>query len=71
MKIYKIGCGSIILGIIMFFIAIYIFFYRGAIFPGMTTIGELSITLWLPTIIFGIVLIIINSIISNKDKDKN
>lgn len=66
MKVFKAGCGLIILGIAMFIVGISLFAYRGAPFPGMITIGELSFVLWLPMLALGIILIIINSIVTKK-----
>lgn len=59
MKIIKLGCGLVILGILLFFISIYLFSYTGERFYGMITLGELSLVLWFPMIIFGIVVIAI------------
>ncbi|MGL4631169.1 MAG: hypothetical protein ACRCVT_08190 [Leadbetterella sp.] len=54
----KMGVGLSILGIAMFLVAAHLFTYQGEeLDPIFIDIGEISISLWLPTIIVGILLI--------------
>jgi hypothetical protein len=56
MKLFKTGCGVVILGVIMFLVGASLFSYRGRPFPGMMAIGEISFTFWLPVIALGAIL---------------
>jgi hypothetical protein len=53
----KNGIGLILLGVIMFFVAIDQFTYRGNEPFVNVDLAEICFVLWLPTIIYGIVLI--------------
>lgn len=64
MTIYrKIGLGIISLGVIMFFIGASMFTYSGNINPIVSKIGEYSFIFWLPTIILGTIIIILEAIV--------
>ena len=53
----KIGIALILLGILMFFLGVSVFAYRGAINPIFSKIGMYSFILWLPTIILGAIIV--------------
>ncbi len=53
----NIGTGLIILAVSMFIIGVSLFSYQGPkLSPILSDIGMISIVLWLPTLIAGIVL---------------
>ena len=60
MKIKKIKRAVIILiiGILMHFMAVSIFTYQGNINSIISSIGMLSVVLWIPVVIVGLVLLI-------------
>lgn len=66
MKIFKLGCGFMIFGILLFIVSISIFTYNKKPFFGMQTIGELALIFWIPTIFFGLLLMLID--LAKKDK---
>ena len=58
MSVYRIvGFVILILGVLMFVFGASMFTYLGDINPIISEIGMYSFLLWMPTIIFGIILI--------------
>lgn len=55
----KLGIGISILAAFMFIIGASVFTYRGNINPVVSKIGMFSFMLWLPTIIVGIILVVV------------
>lgn len=55
----KFGIGMVIMGGLMFFLAASVFTYRGNINPIVSNTGMYSFVLWLPTIIMGLILVLI------------
>jgi len=61
MTIYrKTGLVIIILGIVMFFFAVYMFSLTGKVNPIISKIGMYSFIFWLQTIVLGIIVALIS-----------
>lgn len=60
--LHRIGIAVIILSVAMLLFGISIFSYRGPKLNSLIQdVGQFSFTMWLPTLIFGIVLVVKNS----------
>jgi hypothetical protein len=59
MNTTKIGGLLIILGMVMFVIGVSLFSYTGHINPMIKSFGEISFLGWLPTIMIGIIILVI------------